>query len=238
MNKPAKLPNSKAVIAYLAQEFPSCFSTEGEAHPLKIGIFEDLAERLADDEMVSKTRLRSALRQYTSSWRYLRAVQPGAKRVNLDGEPAGEVEQEHADHAREQLKESKERAKQRRQAAGGKGTRGRRETRSAKSAADKSAGATRGQTSERPGNKAKTGELKSAPERKRRQKADPKEASQAPAQLETLPVGELTPGLRVQMKLGTLPVAGSVVVIEKHEAQVQLDSGMTVKVPVTDLYRS
>ena len=58
-----KLASSKAVIAYLAEQFPQCFSASGEAKPLKIGIFEDLATRMEGDPKVSKTRLRSALRQ-------------------------------------------------------------------------------------------------------------------------------------------------------------------------------
>ncbi len=42
-----KLKNSKEVIAYIAECFPKCFTLEGEAKPLKIGIFQDLAERLS-----------------------------------------------------------------------------------------------------------------------------------------------------------------------------------------------
>ncbi len=76
-----KLKNSKEVIAYIAECFPKCFTLEGEAKPLKIGIFQDLAERLNEDEKVSKTQLRAALRQYTSSWRYLHGVKPGARHL-------------------------------------------------------------------------------------------------------------------------------------------------------------
>lgn len=69
MENSEKLTNSKEVIAYIAERFPKCFTVEGEAKPLKIGIFQDLAERLEGDDKVSKTQLRTALRQYTSSWR-------------------------------------------------------------------------------------------------------------------------------------------------------------------------
>lgn len=103
-----KLKNSKEVIAYLAELFPNCFSVKGEAKPLKIGIFQDLAARLKEDEKVSNTLIRSALRQYTSSWRYLHGVKVGASRVDLDGQPTEQIEQEHADHAQQKLKESKE----------------------------------------------------------------------------------------------------------------------------------
>lgn len=103
----SKLTNNKAVIAYLAEKFPLCFSVEGEAKPLKIGLFQDLAEALKDDEHVSKTQLRHALRQYTSNWRYLHGCRLGAVRVDLQGNPAGVLEQEHADHAAQQLAEAK-----------------------------------------------------------------------------------------------------------------------------------
>ena len=107
MTEVQKLTNNKEIIAYLAEKFPLCFSLEGEAKPLKIGLFQDLSEALKDDERVSKTQLRHALRQYTSNWRYLHGCKAGAVRVDLQGNPAGELEQEHADHAAQQLAEAK-----------------------------------------------------------------------------------------------------------------------------------
>jgi len=44
-----KLTDTKAIIAYLVEKFPLCFIAEGEAKPLKIGLFQDLAEALKDD---------------------------------------------------------------------------------------------------------------------------------------------------------------------------------------------
>lgn len=99
--------SNKQVIAYLAEKFPLCFVVEGEAKPLKIGLFQDLAEALKDDENVSKTQLRFALRQYTSNWRYLHGCRLGAQRVDLQGNPAGVLEQEHVEHAQQQLAEAK-----------------------------------------------------------------------------------------------------------------------------------
>lgn len=58
---------------------------------------------------LSKTQLRAALRLYTSSWRYLYGVKPGAVRVDLDGNPCGELEEQHVAHARQQLEEAKAR---------------------------------------------------------------------------------------------------------------------------------
>jgi len=116
MEATEKFSNSKEVIAYLAERFPHCFSTEGEARPLKIGIFQELAERLDDDERVSKTLLRSTLRHYTNSWRYLHSIREGAYRVDLDGNQDAQIEKEHADHARQQLEESKAKAAEKRKA--------------------------------------------------------------------------------------------------------------------------
>ncbi len=77
MENQPKLNSSKEVIAFLAERFPHCFSAEGEARPLKIGIFQDLVERVGGEMNLSKTQLRSALRLYTSSWRYLYILQAG-----------------------------------------------------------------------------------------------------------------------------------------------------------------
>lgn len=99
--------STKEVIAYLAEKFPLCFVLEGEAKPLKIGLFQELADALAGDEKISKTLLRQALRAYTSNWRYLHACKEGAMRVDLQGEQAGEVDATQAQHAAETLEKAK-----------------------------------------------------------------------------------------------------------------------------------
>ena len=111
-----KLTNTKDIIAYLAEKFPLCFILEGEAKPLKIGLFQDLADALQDDERVSKTQLRQALRQYTSNWRYLHGCREGAVRVDLQGNPAGVLEAEHVAHAAQQLADAKARVAEKRKA--------------------------------------------------------------------------------------------------------------------------
>ncbi|ECN7859572.1 TPA: RNA chaperone ProQ, partial [Salmonella enterica subsp. enterica serovar Typhi] len=55
MENQPKLNSSKEVIAFLAERFPHCFSAEGEARPLKIGIFQDLVERVGGEMNLSKT---------------------------------------------------------------------------------------------------------------------------------------------------------------------------------------
>jgi len=110
-----KLTDTKAIIAYLVEKFPLCFIAEGEAKPLKIGLFQDLAEALKDDERVSKTQLRQALRQYTSNC-YLHGCREGAERVDLYGNPAGVLDAEHVSHAAQQLAEAKAKFAEKRKA--------------------------------------------------------------------------------------------------------------------------
>ncbi|GIU13628.1 RNA chaperone ProQ [Shewanella glacialipiscicola] len=202
MESTEKLTDTNAILAYLYETFPLCFIAEGETKPLKIGLFQDLAERLADDSKVSKTQLRVALRRYTSSWRYLKSVKAGAQRVNLDGEPCGELEQEHIDHAQAMLKESQEKAKAKRAALAPKPA--------AKKAPKKVAAPQRPKT-ERP--------AKPAP------KAAAPVVNYVQAQLT-----DLTKKQRVNVKLGMTPVAGVITDINKEDIHVQLDSGLTIKV--------
>lgn len=97
----------KEAIAYLAEKFPLCFSLEGEAKPLKIGLFQELADAVAGDEKISKTQLRQVLRAYTSNWRYLHGCKEGAIRVGLQGEEAGVVDATQAEHAAQTLEQAK-----------------------------------------------------------------------------------------------------------------------------------
>ncbi len=115
MENQPKLNSSKEVIAFLAERFPNCFSAEGEARPLKIGIFQDLVERVQGEMGLSKTQLRSALRLYTSSWRYLYGIKAGATRVDLDGNACGVLDEQHVQHARQQLEEAKARVQAQRE---------------------------------------------------------------------------------------------------------------------------
>lgn len=225
-----KLPSSKAVIAYLAEQFPQCFTIEGEAKPLKIGIFEDLATRMAEDPKVSKTRLRGALRQYTNSWRYLRCIKVGEQRVDLDGAEAGIVEEDHAQHAQESLAESKAKAAEKRKAqqaekATKEGT-GKGPNKPARQGGDKGKSANdRGPKRAAAQRAGKVGATKS-------RKAEPKPE----IKLEQMSAGAIEVGQQVQVKLGQSPVAGTVTSIEKSDIQVQLVSGITVKVKAENLF--
>ncbi len=205
MENTEKLKNSKEVIAYIAECFPKCFTLEGEAKPLKIGIFQDLAERLDGDEKVSKTQLRAALRQYTSSWRYLHGVKPGATRVDLDGNPAGELEEEHVEHAKATLAESKAKVQARR-----------------KEQAQKA----------REEGKAKPKAKKAQPRRSqpKAQKAAPK-----PVETRALNSDELITGKAVNVNMGKGNMAATIVEINKEDVRVQLANGLQMVVKAEHL---
>ncbi|UDG79605.1 RNA chaperone ProQ [Candidatus Steffania adelgidicola] len=109
MENQPKFNGNKEIIVFLAKRFPLCFAATGEKRPLKIGIFHDILKRMEDEKNISKTKLRSALRLYTSTWRYLYGITCGIQRVDLDGNLCGAIETQHIEHARRKLEETKTR---------------------------------------------------------------------------------------------------------------------------------
>ncbi|GGW88487.1 RNA chaperone ProQ [Alteromonas halophila] len=205
MESPQKFNNSKEVIAFLAESFPHCFSVEGDARPLKIGIFQDLAARLEDDERVSKTMLRSTLRHYTNSWRYLYSIKEGEYRVDLDGNNDEVIEKEHAEHAKQQLEESKAKAAEKRKA------------RQQQAKAEGKDGARR--SNNKPaGRKPSKNGTKS--QNNRPSKTPPPKLTEA----------DITRGTQVTVKLGKAPMPAVITDVAKDGIHVQLDTGMVVKV--------
>ncbi|NRN28098.1 RNA chaperone ProQ [Photorhabdus heterorhabditis] len=225
MENQPKLNSSKEIIAFLAERFPLCFVAEGEARPLKIGIFQDIVERIQDEECLSKTQLRSALRLYTSSWRYLYGVKEGAQRVDLDGNPCGELEAEHIEHALQQLTEAKARVQAQRV-----------EQRAKKREAENAAA---GEKNERPIAK------KPAPRRRANntegEKRQPRQQSR-PQQQAHKPVAkpnQSTPtqiadvsllkiGQEIKVRVGKSSMDASVLEIAKDGVRVQLPSGLAM----------
>lgn len=103
-----KFPTARSVIEFLAEKYPGCFVLTGPCKPLKIGLLNELAELLpAEVPELSKTRLRHALRFYTTRWKYLQSFRPGAKRVGLDGAEGDEVTASEVEYAAKTLTESK-----------------------------------------------------------------------------------------------------------------------------------
>jgi ProP effector len=208
MESSQKFANSKEVIAFLAETFPLCFTLEGEARPLKIGIFQDLAERLAEEERLSKTLLRSSLRHYTNSWRYLHSIKTGSFRVNLDGEPDAAIEQEHEDHAKQQLEESKAKAAEKRKAKHKATQKNRSDKAPAKPKADKG--------------------VKTPSVTNNGTKSKPNRPIKTPPQ--KLTEADMRNGTEVTVKLGKTPMPAVITEVGKDGVHVQLETGMVVKV--------
>ncbi|HHU4078734.1 TPA: RNA chaperone ProQ [Klebsiella michiganensis] len=218
MENQPKLNSSKEVIAFLAERFPQCFSAEGEARPLKVGIFQDLVERVGGEMNLSKTQLRAALRLYTSSWRYLYGVKPGAVRVDLDGNPCGELEEQHVAHARQQLEEAKARVQAQREAQQAK-------KREAAAAAGQPEEGARRERKPRPQPQARRKD--GAEQRKPR----PATAAKAPREERHTPVSDvsvLTVGQALKVKAGNNAMDATVLEITKDGVRVQLTSGMSM----------
>ncbi|MDP3537979.1 MAG: ProQ/FINO family protein [Azonexus sp.] len=82
--------------------------------PLAIGIDKQVFALLPDLE---KKALRLAMRSHTISTRYLKEMEKGTVRLNLDGTPAGEVTDENRQHAAELLRERFKKQVEQRKAA-------------------------------------------------------------------------------------------------------------------------
>ncbi len=95
----------KESLDILCQRFPKAFIKEGDCVPLKIGIFNDLRAACEGVEGLSVSKIRAAVRFYTSRLRYLFCLKEGARRVGISGEDAGEVSKEHAEFALAKFKE-------------------------------------------------------------------------------------------------------------------------------------
>jgi len=219
MENQPKLNSSKEVIAFLSERFPQCFSAEGEARPLKIGIFQDLVERVEGEMSLSKTQLRSALRLYTSSWRYLYGIKAGAIRVDLDGNDCGALDEQHVEHARKQLEEAKARVQAQRAEQQAK-------KREAAAAAGVSEDAPRRERKPRPAPRRKEGG-----EPKARADKPAAKPQRAPKEERHTPVSDLsvlTVGQNLKVKAGNNAMDATVLEITKDGVRVQLTSGMSM----------
>lgn len=94
-------------LSFLALAFPKAIFIDREQRlPLKVGIAQDILDRLegmeAQYKYFDKQRYK-ILHNYCHSLPYLQKIADGVPRVDLDGNPAGEIEQEHRDNAKEEI---------------------------------------------------------------------------------------------------------------------------------------
>jgi sRNA-binding protein len=87
----------KQVIQMLAERYPLCFHVDiwTVHHPIAIGIHTEI---LKDIDIVG-WELRDAMRSYTQRIMYLRAMVPGAARIDLFGNAVGCVDDAQAQYA-------------------------------------------------------------------------------------------------------------------------------------------
>ncbi|NHB91299.1 RNA chaperone ProQ [Photorhabdus cinerea] len=225
MENQPKLNSSKEIIAFLAERFPLCFVAEGEARPLKIGIFQDIVERIQDEECLSKTQLRSALRLYTSSWRYLYGVKEGAQRVDLDGNSCGELDAEHIEHALQQLTEAKARVQAQRA-----------EQRVKKREAENVAAGEKNESpiARKPAPRRRANNTEGE-KRQPRQQSRPQQQARKPVAKPSQPtptqiadVSLLKIGQEIKVRVGKSSMDASVLEIAKDGVRVQLPSGLAM----------
>lgn len=221
-----KAATVKDVLAYLATQFPACFSLTGEAKPLKIGIFQDLAERLQNDITVSKTQLRQALRIYTSSWRYLEATKEGVARIDLDGVAGEPIDASQAEHASKLLDESKAKAAEKRRA----------KLAEAKAKSPQPATPDKPAYKKTPNKKAILPSKSTKVNQKPVSQSQPEKAPAPAVALQPVAAGQVIVGSKVLIKLGQNPMPATVLEVHKDDVTVQLGSGMVVKTRQDSLF--
>ena len=99
--EPGPAPDPAELIKAWAERWPLCFSVrEDDRRPLKTGIRHDLYcfTDLTHDQ------IGRALYAYVGVASYLRRLTAGAERIDLDGEPAGEVTKDQQYGAEERIK--------------------------------------------------------------------------------------------------------------------------------------
>ena len=100
MSKGGDRRKSVASLEQLAAQFPAAFLITGPRKPLKLNMRDDLLRHGIDRRVIQ-----GGLGMYCSNYRYLIALQEGADRIGLDGQPAGVVTADEAAHARQRLAE-------------------------------------------------------------------------------------------------------------------------------------
>jgi ProP effector len=102
----------EACTAELRQRFPALFA--GPPKPIKLRIQTDIQERAPG--VFTRQALSAFLRRHTGSTSYLIALGKATHRLDLDGQPAGEISAEHHEAAAQELLRRRELRREREQA--------------------------------------------------------------------------------------------------------------------------
>jgi sRNA-binding protein len=105
--------HAKALLERLIQAYPAAFFpfSERQVKPLKIGIYKDLMPVIREWGYQAPA-LKYVLRNYTRPLRYQLALLKAPHRIDLQGEPAGEITPDHRQIAQEKAHLIKEKRKQ------------------------------------------------------------------------------------------------------------------------------
>jgi hypothetical protein len=90
-----------ACAARLAELFPALFGADGPPRPVKLRVHADVQQRAPG--MFTRRVLSAFLSRHTTTSAYLRGLVESPHRFDLDGQPAGEIADEHRQAAREEL---------------------------------------------------------------------------------------------------------------------------------------
>jgi len=102
-----------AAAELLRQHFPALFA--GPARPLKLRIQQDIQQRAPG--VFSRGTLSAFFRRHTGSTGYLISLTKASHRFDLDGQPAGELSDEHKQAAQAELTRRRQLTREREQAA-------------------------------------------------------------------------------------------------------------------------
>jgi sRNA-binding protein len=90
-----------ACAARLGELFPALFGGDGPPRPVKLRIHADIQQRAPG--VFTRKALSIFLHRHTTGNAYVRALLSAPHRFDLDGQPAGEIAEEHRAAAREEL---------------------------------------------------------------------------------------------------------------------------------------
>ena len=112
-SQPPLKAQSQALLKQLMEVYPAAFIPFSEriVKPLKLGIHKDL-KPIVMEWGFEPAALKIALSLYTRALRYQVALLKESHRVDLKGEPAGDISDANRETARAQIKVIKEKRKQ------------------------------------------------------------------------------------------------------------------------------
>lgn len=103
LNKPKQKQKVQQIKNMFKEDFPNCFKSGEEKLPLKIGIHLQVHFHYRDDTRFEPQLIQQGLNSYAMTPKYLSKIIEGAPRVDINGNPAGQVTAEEALYAKSKL---------------------------------------------------------------------------------------------------------------------------------------